>query len=130
MNIFRTGLVTLGLLISATAMAQAPAPATQSPTKAVTDTVKDAVDKTKEKVKDVSKDVKGTVKELVGDETLIDINSADLSTLSSLNGIGPVRAAAIIAGRPYKGKNDLVKKDIIPESVYNDIKDKIVAKQK
>ena len=32
-------------------------------------------------------------------------------------------------GRPYKGKDELVQKKIIPQSVYDDIKDQIIAKQ-
>jgi DNA uptake protein ComE-like DNA-binding protein len=47
-----------------------------------------------------------------------------------LKGIGDARAEAIIKGRPYKGKNELLDKKIVPENVYNDIKDKIIAKQK
>ena len=42
---------------------------------------------------------------------------------------GEARAAAIIKGRPYARKDELVQKKIIPESVYNEIKDQIVAKQ-
>ena len=61
---------------------------------------------------------------------LIDINSATKAELEPLKGIGPVRADAIIKGRPYKGKDELVQKKIIPENVYADIKDKIIAKQK
>jgi len=47
-----------------------------------------------------------------------------------LKGIGPVRAAAIVKGRPYKGKDDLVRRKIIPQSVYDEISDEIIAKQK
>jgi DNA uptake protein ComE-like DNA-binding protein len=61
---------------------------------------------------------------------LIDINSASKAELEPLKGIGPVRAEAIIKGRPYKGKDELVEKKIIPANVYADIKDKIIAKQK
>jgi len=61
---------------------------------------------------------------------LIDINSASEADLQTLSGIGPARAQAIIAGRPYKGKDDLVNKGIIPSNVYQGIKDKIIAKQK
>ena len=39
-------------------------------------------------------------------------------------------AAAIVKGRPYKGKDELVQKGIVPQGVYDDIKDKIIAKQK
>ena len=61
---------------------------------------------------------------------LLDINSASKDELDKLKGIGPVRAEAIIKGRPYKGKDELVQKGIIPASVYADIKDQIIAKQK
>ncbi len=61
---------------------------------------------------------------------LIDINSASAQELSQLKGIGEARSAAIVKGRPYRGKDDLVHKKIIPEAVYADIKDKIIAKQK
>jgi hypothetical protein len=61
---------------------------------------------------------------------LIDINSATKDQLDALPGIGAARADAIVRGRPYKGKDDLVNKKIIPQNVYDGIKDKIIAKQK
>ena len=61
---------------------------------------------------------------------LLDINTATKEQLDVLKGIGPVRAEAIIKGRPYKGKDDLVQRGVIPASVYADIKDQIIAKQK
>ncbi|MBM3527761.1 MAG: helix-hairpin-helix domain-containing protein [Alphaproteobacteria bacterium] len=62
--------------------------------------------------------------------SLIDINTASKDTLETLKGIGPARAEAIVKGRPYKGKDELVQKKIVPQNVYNDIKDKIIARQK
>ena len=61
---------------------------------------------------------------------LMDINSASADQLETLKGVGKVRAAAIVKGRPYKGKDELVQKGIVPQNVYDDIKDKIIAKQK
>jgi DNA uptake protein ComE-like DNA-binding protein len=61
---------------------------------------------------------------------LIDINSATADQLDALKGVGKARAAAIIKGRPDKGKDELVQKGIVPQNVYDDIKDKIIAKQK
>ncbi|HKU98703.1 MAG TPA: helix-hairpin-helix domain-containing protein [Vineibacter sp.] len=60
---------------------------------------------------------------------LIDINTATKDQLMTLKGIGDARSEAIIKGRPYRAKNDLVTKKIITQAVYNDIKDSIVAHQ-
>ena len=59
----------------------------------------------------------------------MDINSASEKDLATLKGIGDVRAKAIVKGRPYKGKDELVQKKIVPQNVYDDIKDQIIAKQ-
>lgn len=61
---------------------------------------------------------------------LLDLNSASAEDLDKLPGIGTARAAAIIKGRPYKGKDELVQKKILSQSVYDGIKDKVIAKQK
>ncbi len=60
---------------------------------------------------------------------LVDINSASAADLDALPGIGKARVAAIIKNRPYRGKDDLVARHIIPQNTYNGIKDRIVARQ-
>jgi competence ComEA-like helix-hairpin-helix protein len=62
-------------------------------------------------------------------EGLVDINAASAEELDRLPGVGPVRAKAIISHRPYNGKDDLVQRKIIPQNVYDQIKDKIIARQ-
>jgi competence protein ComEA len=56
---------------------------------------------------------------------LVDVNSADAKALDALPGVGPVRAKAIIAGRPYTDKQDLVNRKILPASVFTAIQDRI-----
>ncbi len=60
----------------------------------------------------------------------MDINTATAKQLASLPKIGDVRAAAIIKGRPYKAKDELVDKKILTDDTYAAVKDLIIAKQK
>lgn len=58
----------------------------------------------------------------------IDLNSASRDDLMSLDGIGEVRADAIIRARPFKAKTELVERHIIPEELYNKLADKVMAR--
>lgn len=56
---------------------------------------------------------------------LININSASLSELDNLSGIGAVTAQKIIEGRPYQNLEELVSRKVISKSVFEKIKEKI-----
>jgi competence protein ComEA len=57
----------------------------------------------------------------------LDINTATADQLKAFPGIGDAYSKRIIDGRPYTAKNQLVSRGVLPEGVYNKIKDSIIA---
>ncbi len=58
----------------------------------------------------------------------IDLNSASRDVLMTLDGVGEVKADAIIRSRPFRAKTELVERRIIPEALYDKIADKVFAR--
>lgn len=104
----------------ATAKAAAPAPAMHTPAK----TAQAPAPATKAKTATTA--AKAT-KAASTKSTLLDLNSATRDQLIALPGVGEAYADAIIKGRPYKNRSELVSRKIIPETAYKQIRTKVTA---
>jgi competence protein ComEA len=104
------------------AATKATAPVKAVATKATTDVTKAATD-----VKEKTKSAKTAAAKLAAG-TKININTADQSTIEKLPEIGPVKAKAIIAGRPYNSIEDIMKVKGIKGKTFDAIKEYIVVK--
>jgi|SRR6185369_9543264 competence protein ComEA len=83
--------------------------------------VKKAVGKTEDTASDTKDKVSGTKR--------VDLNSATKDELAALPGMTAEDAQKVIDNRPYTGKNDLVKKNVVSADEYAKIKDSVVAKK-
>ncbi|MDQ2712032.1 MAG: helix-hairpin-helix domain-containing protein [Acidobacteriota bacterium] len=61
-----------------------------------------------------------TVPALLGD-----LNSATEFELEEIPGLGPADAETIIENRPYRSRDELLAKQIVPEDLFEKIKDNL-----
>ncbi|MGB7267171.1 MAG: helix-hairpin-helix domain-containing protein, partial [Terracidiphilus sp.] len=60
-------------------------------------------------------------------EARIDINHASRAELLKVPGITPSWAGRIVRFRPYRTKQDLLDRGVLPSSIYDRIKDYVIA---
>ena len=109
--------VTVGSAAPVPAAPPKGTPATASPAKAAPEA------KPPKEVKSVEKASKAPPKLAPGQK--VNINTATKEQLDALPGIGPVKAQAIIDGRPYKKTDDIMKVKGIKQGEFGKIKDLI-----
>ena len=117
----KTALVAVSLLVSAgmgfAADVKAPAAGVKADAKAPAVAGKDTA-------KAKAADAKAAPK-----AKAVDINTATEAELKAIPGIGDAYAVKIIAGRPYANKTQLKSRKIVPDVLYEQVKDQLVAKQ-
>ncbi len=60
----------------------------------------------------------------------VDLNTATKDELMKIPGIGEATVSKIIAGRPFKAKNELLTKGIVNRAMYAKLAPYVIAKQK
>ncbi len=127
----KSALIAVTLLFSTSLgfAAESPAPAldVKGTAKSVGNSVKSDA---KADAATVKQDAKGKAADLkaAAKAKIVDINTATAAELKAIPGIGDAFSEKIIAGRPYANKTQLKSRKILPATVYEQVKDQIIAK--
>lgn len=57
----------------------------------------------------------------------VDINHASIEELLKVPGMNRIWAGRIVRFRPYRAKNDLLDRGVVPSQIYDRIKDYVIA---
>ena len=74
-----------------------------------------------------AKPAQSVAQKIAASKSLLDINTATAAQLKALPGMGDEYVRRIIAGRPYTAKNQLPTRGILPQSAYEQVRDRIIA---
>jgi DNA uptake protein ComE-like DNA-binding protein len=74
-----------------------------------------------------AKPAQSVAQKIAASKSLLDINTATAAQLKALPGMGDEYVRRIIAGRPYTAKNQLTTRGILPQSAYEQVRDRIIA---
>ncbi len=66
--------------------------------------------------------------ETLAGSNLVDLNTETANQLRSLPDVAQPRVDAIIRNRPYKSKEELLQRGIMPRSEFDEIKDRLVVR--
>jgi len=66
-------------------------------------------------------------KPILPPESRVDINHASIDELIKVPGLTPAWAGRIVRFRPYRTKQDLLERGVVPSDVYDRIKDYVIA---